>query len=171
MKRRESFLISVLTGFCFLVLPAGIISRANADSPYEFRLHDVYGNVIDLEAFKGKWVLLNFWATWCGPCRKEIPSLEKFERQERSRVVVLGISESLDGKKTLMRFVLKHKMTYPVLIDALGRVADVYRVHGLPYSVLIDPQGSVYWTIEGAVDWTDPTFRKKFLSGPLKGQS
>ncbi|KGA94664.1 TlpA family protein disulfide reductase [Leptospirillum ferriphilum] len=171
MKRKNFFLISGLAIICLISLPAGFLSRAAADNSQPFRLHDVYGHVIELSAFKGKWVLLNFWATWCGPCLKEIPSLEKLESREASRVVILGVSESLDGKKKLLEFILKHKMTYPVLIDGLGRVADAYRVHGLPYSVLIDPQGRISWTIEGAVNWTDPTFQRKFLAGPLKGQS
>lgn len=171
MKRIKVFLVSVLTGFCLIFLPGGLKGQAMGDNPINFRLHDVYGHVVDLRAFKGKWVLLNFWATWCGPCRKEIPSLEKIENQARSNMVVLGISESLDGKKKLLQFVHEHKMTYPILIDGLGHVADEYRVHALPRSVLIDPQGNVQWIIDGAVNWMDPTFQKKFLVGPLKGQS
>ncbi|WP_050995616.1 TlpA family protein disulfide reductase [Leptospirillum ferriphilum] len=171
MKRKKLFLISVLASICLISFPGGYLSLAAADNSQPFRLHDVYGHVIELSTFKGKWVLLNFWATWCGPCLKEIPSLEKFESREASRVVILGISESLEREKKTLKFILEHKMNYPVLIDGLGRVADAYKVHGLPYSVLIDPQGRIFWTIEGAVNWTDPAFQSKFLAGPLKGQS
>ncbi len=149
----------------WLEIPEAVSSEAT-----DFRLHDLGGRVVHLEAYKGRWVLLNFWATWCKPCLREIPSLENFRKKAPPNLVVLGISESLDGKEKLLRFVRKQGMTYPVLVDGLGRVADAYRVHGLPDSVLIDPAGRISWTIEGAVDWMDRKFQKKYLSGPLKGQ-
>ncbi|MCL4462155.1 MAG: TlpA family protein disulfide reductase [Nitrospirae bacterium] len=169
--KRILFVLTFLVGFLLPFFSSVQAGRAIAASATDFRLHDVTGRVIGLEDFRGKWVLLNFWATWCGPCLKEIPSLERLGKQVQARLVILGISESLDGKKKLLKFVQDHQMTYPVLIDGLGRVADAYRVHGLPDSVLIDPQGKVTWTVEGAVNWTDPSFQQKFLSGPLKGHS
>ena len=161
-------LFSVLFGIGLLLLPA--MGQADGKKASDFRLHDMNGKVVHLKALRGKWVLLNFWATWCAPCLKEIPALERLSMGAPESFAIYGISESLDGQQKLKFFLNDRHVTYHILKDSFGRVADHYGVRGLPDSVLIDPDGRIRWVIEGAVDWTDPVFQRKYLSEPLKRQ-
>lgn len=162
------FLFMMLLGAGVLCLPAPGYSDSKEAS--DFRLHDINGQIIHLHELRGKWVLLNFWATWCAPCLKEIPALEHLSMTAPKSFIILGISESLDGQKKLLLFLKDRHVNYPILKDSFGRVADHYGVRGLPDSVLIDPDGRIRWVIEGAVNWTDPGFQRKYLSEALKGQ-
>ncbi|MHB1284998.1 MAG: peroxiredoxin family protein [Leptospirales bacterium] len=160
-------LLSVFLGFGLsFLLP--VLSHAQGKEASDFRLHDTNGDVVHLKSLRGKWVLLNFWATWCSPCLKELPALERLSRMAPKNFEVYGISESLDGQQKLKSFLNDRHVTYRILKDSFGRVADHYGVRGLPDSVLIDPDGRIRWVIEGAVDWTDPVIQRKYLSEPLK---
>ncbi|MHB1605876.1 MAG: TlpA family protein disulfide reductase [Leptospirales bacterium] len=161
--------------FFFALILAGFLSLpehavAGGKEAPNFRLHDMDGQIVQLHDLRGNWVLLNFWATWCAPCLKEIPALDHLSRESPKKLIILGISESLDGQQKLLSFLKDRHVTYRILKDSFGRVADHYGVRGLPDSVLIDPDGRIRWVIEGAVNWTDPVFQRKYLSEPLKGQ-
>ena len=110
-----------------------------------FTLKDVGGKDVKLSSFKGKVILLNFWATWCGPCKVEIPWFNEFHQKYKDRgLVVLGISAD-DTVEQLKPFVAEHKMIYPVLVgkgrddvqEALGPV------WGLPTTLIISRDGKV----------------------------
>jgi peroxiredoxin len=110
-----------------------------------FTLKDINGNDVKLSSFKGKVVLLNFWATWCGPCKIEIPWFNEFHQKYKDRgFVVVGISAD-DTVEQLKPFVAEYKMTYPVLVG-LGR-EDVQEalgpVWGLPTTLLISRDGKI----------------------------
>lgn len=162
MNRSLRRLVSLALCVAFLFVSGRPAMAAMKMAP-DFRLHDLSGLVVHLGQLRGRWVLLNFWATWCPPCRKEMPSLEAFTKRLPDNVVVLGISESLKGDNDLRTFLNQRRVTYRVLKDPFGTVADDYGVKGLPDSVLIDPQGHIRWTIEGAVDWNDPDFQRNYF--------
>jgi peroxiredoxin len=116
-----------------------------------FTLKDINGNDVKLSSFKGKVVLLNFWATWCGPCKIEIPWFNEFHQKYKDRgFVVVGISAD-DTVEQLKPFVAEYKMTYPVLVG-LGR-EDVQEalgpVWGLPTTLLISRDGKICSTHMG----------------------
>jgi peroxiredoxin len=109
----------------------------------DFALETVYGSRAALSDYAGQVVLINFWATWCPPCRAEIPDLEAAYREHGDDgFVVLGISVE-DPAHLVEPFVASMQMTYPVLLDTEGRVAKTYRVPGLPMSVIVDGEGVI----------------------------
>lgn len=91
---------------------------------------------------KGKFVLIDFWATWCGPCRRAIPELNKFQKTFADNLVVIGLSEESKEKVLAMT---EPVITYASAIDSLARTQKEYEVVGIPHVVLIDPQGIVRW--------------------------
>jgi peroxiredoxin len=113
-----------------------------------FTLKDLEGREVSLEDFRGKGVLLNFWATWCPPCRKEIPALQEFYQTYGDKVVILGIN-MMEIKVAVARFAEKYGITYPLLLDHRGEVATKYRVRLLPTSFFIDEGGVIREIISG----------------------
>jgi peroxiredoxin len=113
-------------------------SRMHAD----FTLTDLNGMKWSLRALAGKVVLVNFWATWCPPCRKELPDLEALYRRFGSRgFVILAISDE-DAAK-VKPFVAEQKLTYPVLLDPGRKVNELFRVEGIPKSFIYDRSGKL----------------------------
>ncbi len=101
------------------------------------------GRSQSLTAYRGRWVLVNFWASWCPPCRAEAPALEEFQQQQRgSGFTVLGI-DSRDLSGDGRAFVRRYGLSYPQLRDADGGAGDDYGTTGLPESYLVDPRGIV----------------------------
>jgi thiol-disulfide isomerase/thioredoxin len=110
-----------------------------------FRLADLAGGALTLSDLQGTYVLLNFWASWCGPCRGETPDLQRlYERlQPSGRLVVVGVNQQEDAD-TARSFVHEFGVTYPIVLDQTGEVSSTYRVgRGLPVSILLDPVGVI----------------------------
>ena len=123
----------------------------------DFRLPSLSGGEVSLADFRGRLVLLNFWATWCEPCRREMPGLEHLARRYRDRgLTVLAINEDDDGGARAARFVARYALTYPVLLDRDSAVGRRYGVRALPMSYLIDAQGRMLPAIAGAREWDGP---------------
>ena len=120
-----------------------------------FSLWGLDGNQHRLADYRGKRVVLNFWATWCGPCRIEMPVLQDaYERLKNSDVVVIGINVAEED--TLARdFADKLKITFPILLDSDKTVTTQYRVVGLPTSFFIDTQGAIRAVHVGALTSAD----------------
>jgi thiol-disulfide isomerase/thioredoxin len=113
-------------------------------APLDFTLKDMHGVDVHLESFKGKVILLNFWATWCGPCRAEIPSLVELQEQYKDDLVVLGLSVD-DTAEKLLPYAAELKMNYPVLVGN-GRedVQEAFGpLFGIPVSVIIGRDGII----------------------------
>ena len=91
---------------------------------------------------EGKFILLDFWATWCGPCRKAIPKLNKYQKEFKDNLVVIGVSDETKTKVESMKTPL---MEYYSAIDTKERLEKKYKVKGIPHCVLIDPNGIVRW--------------------------
>jgi peroxiredoxin len=119
-----------------------------------FTLKSFDGDEVSLQTYldSDNVVLLNFWATWCGPCAYELPHLERLYKEYRDRgFVVLGVS--MDGAETRPRvpdFVVKYSLTYPVLLDEHSQVVNAYNPNmAAPHNVLIDRHGVIAWAKEG----------------------
>lgn len=91
---------------------------------------------------KDKFVLIDFWATWCGPCRKAIPELNKFQKEFADKLVVIGISDETEEKVQSMK---SPAMEYASAIDPQGRMKKQLEVKGIPHVIVIDPKGIVRW--------------------------
>lgn len=124
---------------------ASATAVAGKDAPLDFTLKDMNGVDVNLASFKGKVILLNFWATWCGPCRQEIPDLVELQTQYPDDLVVLGFSVD-DPVEKLRPYAAEFKMNYPVLVGN-GRedVQEAYGpIWGIPISVVIGRDGKIY---------------------------
>jgi cytochrome c biogenesis protein CcmG, thiol:disulfide interchange protein DsbE len=111
------------------------------------------GSIAD---YRGEWVLVNFWASWCNPCRDESPTLQRFSERHRDDLVVLGI-DTQDLTDDALEFVDEFGLTYPMLRDpdSESPLSDEYGATGLPESFLIDPDGGVAMICRGPIDESD----------------
>jgi len=117
----------------------------------EFTLADLNGQARNLRDYRGKIVLLNFWATWCKPCTTEMPAMQTtYDRLRDKGFVVLAVNELEDDEK-VRAHIREYKHTFPVLMDRENRVANLYGVYGLPVSVFIDEAGVVQAYIKGGL--------------------
>lgn len=116
------------------------------------------GGKFSVEAQKGNVTLLNIWATWCPPCRAEIPDLQKIHDRYAARGFnVVGVSVDADGASQEVRdFVREKSMRYPVALDPEGTLAGMFETPVIPTSVLIDREGKIVWVHEGTVSHDDP---------------
>ena len=120
----------------------------------DFTLPDLSETPTSLGDFKGKVVLLNFFATWCPPCREEMPTIEGlFQTYKHEDFVVLGVAGDVKGKEVVEPFVQKFNMTFPVVLDSTNRVSEQYQVRGIPTIYLFDRQGRIAGTLVGGADW------------------
>ena len=129
-----------------------------------FTLKGLDGRMISLSDYKGKVVLLNIWATWCGYCVAEMPSLDKLNKMfEDEDFVLLAVSIDEEGERIVEPFMKKKKLNFPVLLDMDSRVARLYGTSGgVPISFIIRKDGTIDSKVEGAIDWTAPKVIKYF---------
>lgn len=109
----------------------------------EFTLETLEGKIVSLEDYRGKIVLINFWATWCPYCVKEMPDLNRlYLENKEDNFVVLGIDVE-ENKSKVENFVKEGGYKFPILLDKTGKVAQNYLVSGLPMSVMLDEEGRI----------------------------
>ena len=121
----------------------------------DFTLKNLQGKEVGLKEFRGKVVLLNFWATWCSPCRVEIPSMvELYSKYKGRGLEIIGVNLDQLGKSEVEKFSREHKMNFPVLLNPSGNVASLYGVRAIPTTFFLDRNGKISGKISGAVDWT-----------------
>lgn|SRR5512147_489052 len=122
----------------------------------DFALTDLNDKPIRLSDFRGKVVFLNFWATWCKPCREEMPSMEILNKNfEKDGLVILAVSiDRVTTTKDIPPFVKGMNLTFPVLIDSWGKTDKPYKRMGVPETFIIDQQGVIREIVIGPRDWT-----------------
>jgi thiol-disulfide isomerase/thioredoxin len=113
-------------------------------------LQDMQGHTLDQGAYHGQWVLVNFWATWCPPCRKEIPELVRLQHDEAGKLTIIGIAVSYRDPQSVSDFVRRHGMGYPIVLGNAGTAAEFGGFRGLPASFLYGPDGRLVHRFEGA---------------------
>jgi peroxiredoxin len=165
--RRLSIIFILIAGIAFIVMSAIHYFKrpSKGDIAPPFSLEEISGQSISLEEYRGKFVLLHFWATWCGTCRYELPAIEnlneKFKDSGLVVVSVLADDKAVPGLKQIF------KITFPVLLDPEGAVADKYMVYGVPESFIIDPEGIIVSRLSGKVNW-DSRLRSGYFDRLLK---
>jgi peroxiredoxin len=126
----------------------------------DFALPDLEGNVRRLSDFQGKVVLLNFWATWCPPCRAEMPSMETlYQAYKDQGFEILAVSSDVQGAAIVQPFMQEYRLSFPALLDRTGRVNGMYGVRSIPTSYLVDRQGQVVSREIGARNWANAEAR------------
>lgn len=123
---------------------AATLSWANAPET-DFSLPGLDGKVHNLSDYRGKWVLVNYWATWCPPCLEELPELEVFHTGAEGKAVVLGVNMEEIDEKSLRTFVEEQFLSYPILVATARPSPDqvIEPIEGLPTSYLVTPEGEV----------------------------
>jgi thiol-disulfide isomerase/thioredoxin len=117
-------------------------------------LKDLDGRLHDLATYRGKTVVLNFWATWCEPCRDEMPSLQRLARRFADRGLVVLTVDVAEKPERVRRFLDQAQITLPVLLDPDSSTAHAWHAVGYPASYVVAPDGSVRYQYVGALDWT-----------------
>ncbi|MGD0099510.1 MAG: TlpA disulfide reductase family protein [Acidobacteriota bacterium] len=107
-----------------------------------FKLPDLKGQEISLDQYKGKVVMLDFWATWCGPCRMTMPLLEKLQKEYPNNMVLLAINLE-ESRDTVRDYIRQQGLNSHVLLDEKGSLGEVYGTEAIPMQVLIDKEGIV----------------------------
>lgn len=126
-------------------------------------LQDLDGKPHRLEDYRGKVVLVNFWATWCGPCREEMPSMNKLRASLEAQpfaVLAVNLAES-EGR--IRRFLEQVPLEFPVLLDRDSGVAKAWRARVLPVSFLVGPDGRIRYSAVGEIDWAQERVRRTII--------
>jgi peroxiredoxin len=121
-----------------------------------FELTTLDGKKMKLSDYRGKKVILNFWATWCPPCKAEIPDMEKFySNYKEKNIAILGVNltKAEQDQSAVKSFVKEYGVTYPIPLDKESSVAEMYQVSAIPTSYIIDPQGIIIQKIVGPMDF------------------
>lgn len=128
----------------------------------DFTLKNLQGQDVSLKDFRGQVVFLNFWATWCGPCRIEKPTIEKLYQEFKDKgLVVLAISvDQGDSTQLVKSYMEEHNLSYQALLDPEQKIAKAYAVRGIPITYLIDPEGFIVGAAMGARVWDKDASRK-----------
>lgn len=145
-----------LCGILFFLLLFGAAAHAaqEGDSAPDFSLKTLDGREVSLGDYRGKFVLINFWATWCVPCKVEMPSLEKlYQRFKSKNFAMLAISNDMFGEKVVRPYIEVQNFTFTVLLDPILKVSNRFGVVSLPTTFLIGPDGKIIGVLGGAEDW------------------
>jgi len=169
---RKIFLIlffwsMVNTAYAEIDLPFGI-RHYDIGQAKNFELEDVDGEKFSLDETRGQWVFLHFWASWCGPCRQEMPTIQKLIElmsADKLKFVLVNMAEDEDEIFTFMSTI---DIEIDSLLDSDGLVTEAWKPRGLPTTFLINPQGQVKYQAIGGRDWTQPEYIKflRFLLKP-----
>jgi len=124
--------------------------------PINFNLPLLNGGNVSLSSYKGKVVILNFWATWCPPCRAEMPSMEILYQRLKSRGLEILAVDIGEGEDAVRQFIKNNRYTFPVLLDKDTRIGTQYGVSAIPTTFILDRQGKIISMIVGSIEWNNP---------------
>jgi len=144
--------VKLWSGALLALLMNVTVQLAHAE-PVDFSLADANGQMRHLSEFRGQWVVVNFWATWCPPCLEEIPELVLFhERHQSTNAVVLGVNYETVPSAQMRAFIETHQMTYPILLNVEAKPPHPrLTIDGLPMTYIISPQGELVARHTGAI--------------------
>ena len=122
----------------------------------DFTLPDLAGKTFTLSHLRGQVVLVNIWATWCGPCKREIPSLERLYQSRKERgLEILAVSVDRTSSSRVASFAANYRISFPVLLNPRGDVANAYWARSIPTTCLVDKKGVIRWKVIGTREWDD----------------
>ncbi len=146
-------MLTVIFSITYAISPWEIEELPGKNAP-NFTLRDLEGRDISLSDFHRKPVLLNFWATWCIPCRTEMPSMERLHREYKEKgLVILAVSVDRKSTEKVKKFVKELNLTFPILLDPPGKTFRTYKVYAIPATFLINKYGIIVDKIIWEKDW------------------
>ena len=155
---------------CFLATTAAQSETLNQPLAPAFTLPNMDGVKVSLADYRGKVVVLNFWASWCPPCRAEMPSMDQLYRKMKdSAFTVLAVNVERNGRPAVTDFIKKIPITFPVLLDESQNVSELYQVSGLPQTYIINKRGEIVQQITGGIDWDSPKTRE-YITSLIQGE-
>ena len=125
-------------------------------NPLNFTLPLLSGGNAALSSYKGKVVILNFWATWCPPCRAEMPSMETLYKRLKSQGLEMLAVDIGEDQAVVQQFIKNNNYTFPVLLDKDAKVSTQYGVSAIPTTYILDREGKIISMIVGSIQWDDP---------------
>lgn len=135
----------------------GAVGLQKGDTPPNIQLKSLTGEVTQLHQLQGKKVILNFWASWCGPCKVEMPHMEQYYRKykEKHNVEIVAVNLTSDerkGKQGIEQFVKSYRLTFPILLDQEGYTKNEYMVKQIPTTYLIHEDGTIAYKVMGPLN-------------------
>ncbi len=166
MKNPSKTLTRLIIVFSFCITEAALANNTASDikvpfgirhydigSAQNFTLQDIDGETFELKQTKGHWVFLHFWASWCGPCREEMPAIQKLSetvQDEKFQIIMVNTAEDED---TIFEFLAAIDIELNSLMDVDGLVTEAWKPRGLPTSFLINPKGEIKYQAIGGREW------------------
>ena len=141
---------------------AGLRLLRGTVSPRDFTLSTTEGESFTLSTLQGKVVFLNFWATWCSPCREEMPSMEALYQRFKDQGLEILAVNVMENPDEVLDFMQLFGLSFPAPLDADGSVASAYGVQGIPTSFLINRDGRIVLRLIGTIDWYTPEIHAAF---------
>jgi len=130
-----------------------------------FTLPLLDGKMVSLSDYQGKVVFLNIWATWCGPCREEMPSMQKLYKElQNEDFEILAVSIDILGARAVAPFMKELKLSFPALLNPEGNIKNLYNTIGVPETFIIDKKGIIVQKVIGPRDWASPEAVRYFRS-------
>ncbi len=127
----------------------------------DFELKNLEGEVVRLSNFRGRPVIVNFWATWCAPCRAEFPDFQQIAVENGDNLVIIGVNYTANDSPALVPgFVEEFGITFPIVLDETGETVETYQVIGLPTTVFVDNNGIIKEVFTGPIN-------KAYIEGKL----
>ncbi|KGX84962.1 redoxin domain-containing protein [Pontibacillus litoralis] len=123
------------------------------DQAPDFQLTTLNGEQVSLSDYKGQKVMLNFWASWCPPCRAEMPDMEKFYQNTDIQILAVDLTQTETSIDSVQQFVSEHELTFPILLDEDSSVAANYQIRPIPTTYMIDSSGTIQHKSLGAMNY------------------
>lgn len=156
MKTLQVFILATLVCLFALTAQAGELKPYKGKPLPDFSLLDLKGKKHSLSDYKGKVVLLNFWATWCPPCVKEMPSMQRLQDKYQGKdFEILAVNMGEDST-TIEIFLQKMTVNFPILLDSDGAILKQWKIFAFPTTFLVDKEGNIAYALFGGLEWDSP---------------
>ncbi|MDW8323301.1 MAG: TlpA disulfide reductase family protein [Burkholderiales bacterium] len=156
MKRFTLILVAALIGLLSGPAAATTLKPGKPRPAPAIELAQAHGGHVSLAQLRGQVVLVNFWATWCPPCRKEMPSMERLTQKLSGRPFRLLAVNTGETPEQIQAFLKEVPLTFPILLDPEGETMKAWRVFVLPTSFLVDKKGQIRYSLAGHLEWDEP---------------
>ncbi len=146
---------------CTLSADDGVLPEVSPTPAPPFSLHDPQGGRHQLQDYRGRVVIVNFWASWCVPCRRELPSMNRAWAELSTKGITMLAINLGDEVTAVKDFLSDFPIDFPVLLDQQGRTSQEWQVRGLPTTFVLNPQGEIVYRVVGEREWDDVVLLRK----------